>query len=138
MANMKTPIFDLNKSGTGNPSVSLEDPVTRRNVWSDILQNPVLSQNYMDLTRRRVCAAFKEQVKARLSADSSASADSDEQVPPLDASTDLDYSGDSSGNRPRLSIVDPNTGEDKWEEILQTKFEQVSLYFCISQFICHL
>lgn len=60
------------------------------------------------------------------------------QVPPLDASTDLDYSGDSSGNRPRLSIVDPNTGEDKWEEILQTKFEQVSLYFCISQFICHL
>ncbi|XP_078317076.1 uncharacterized protein LOC111121151 isoform X8 [Crassostrea virginica] len=131
MANMKTPIFDLNKSGTGNPTVSLEDPVTRRNVWSDILQNPVLSQNYMDLTRRRVCAAFKEQVKARLSADSSASADSDEKVPPLDASTDLDYSGDSSGNRPRLSIVDPNTGEDKWEEILQTKFEQVSLDFQI-------
>ena len=47
MANMKTPIFDLNKSGTGNPTVSLEDPVTRRNVWTDILQNPILSQNYM-------------------------------------------------------------------------------------------
>lgn len=40
----KRPIFDLKKSNSFNSSITIEDPVTGKNVLDEILQDP--AENY--------------------------------------------------------------------------------------------
>lgn len=99
----KKPIFDLKKSNSMNPGISIKDPITGRNVLKEILQNP--AENYKEQSTRRIRLAFRDQVYARLSEESFVGRT--QQIESIQHSTEA----------LPLTLVDPDTGKDVLSDI---------------------